>query len=113
MAGPVRVIETSFCAATIAEIARGGNGGEATEGTEEAVSNGGTEKQRSIQGFLRCSDPPFRSVSSVPSVASSCVSRRQLPHWPHFDRPLARRRNLRRHLDGLVEIGGVNQIEAG
>jgi len=37
----------------------------------------------------------------------------QLANRPNLDAALARRRNLRRDLNGLVQVGDIDQIEAG
>src|SRR5438045_7513905 len=62
-------------------------------------------------------------ISLTPGLLVSCNfffescarsgSRAQLADGAHFDRALARRGDLRRDLDRLVEIGGVDEIEAG
>src|SRR5439155_10049408 len=42
-----------------------------------------------------------------------CLSHGQFPRGTHLDAPHARRWNLRRQLDGFVQVRGVDQVEPG
>ena len=54
------------------------------------------------------------ATDAARSIAGPVAALRfELPDRPDFDAAFARRRNLRRDLDRLVVIGGVDQIETG
>src|SRR2546425_3807555 len=72
--------------------------------------------QRSPSGWQAPSRSPCRSSCPCSSTLKSSLQpatllRVQLSDRPHFDAPLARRRDFRGHLDCVVQVSGLDEVE--